>query len=180
MNNLHDVVMRRPHLKDVPELLPLEEGYSLKQLSSQDEESLASLLELAFEEAWDVQRVQAQLTQANDVKASYGIFYKNKLVATGSSQYLPERATKGGFLHWIATHPEHRRKGLAASLIKQLFEDFKERDYETAWLNTQTFRIAAIKAYLNLGFIPVYTKKNDELIWSTFFQNLDNPHSFKT
>lgn len=180
MDNLHDVVMQRPHLNDVPDLLSLEEGYSLRQLASQDEEGLASLLSLAFEEAWDVQRVQAQLTQANDVKASYGIFYHNELVATGSSQYLPERATKGGFLHWIATHPEHRRKGLAASLIKRLFEDFKERDYETAWLNTQTYRTAAIKAYLSLGFLPVYTHKEAQLIWSTFFQNLDKPHTFKS
>lgn len=180
MDNSHDVVMQRPHLNDVPDLLPLEEGYSLKQLSSQDEEALASLLSLAFEETWDAKRVQKQLTQANDVKASYGIFYNNELVATGSSQYLPERATKGGFLHWIATHPEHRRKGLAVSLIKWLFEDFKARDYETAWLNTQTYRTAAIKAYLNLGFLPVCSEKNEQLSWSKFFQNLDKPHTFKS
>jgi len=167
-----NIVMERPHLHGLPELQPLPTNYSLRRLDVPDEAPLAQLLSLVFEEVWDEKRVQNELTRAAGVRACYGAFWRGKLVATTSSQQRQGYPTDAGFLHWVATHPEHRRKGLGAALVKHVLEDFQERDYQTAWLVTQPTRTAAIRSYLKFGFTPHYKVegKDQRGYWTDIFQ----------
>ncbi len=169
-----DVLMHRPHLHDVPVASPLSAEFSLKRLGKSDDRALAELLELVYSrygEQWDEARVKRDLTQAEDVKAVYGLFWQETLVATTSSQYLPEYATTSGFVHWVATHPDFRGKGFASALLGRVLGDFKERGYESAWLITQPDRIPAIRTYLKFGFVPEYDvdSADHRPIWSAIF-----------
>lgn len=168
-----NISMLRPHLHDVPEPHPLQ-GCTLRPLKREDEPQLASLLSLVFEEAWDERRVASTLTRAADVRAVYGIVQHGELVATASSQVRPERDPAAGFIHWVATHPGHRSRGLAAALLVRLLEDFSARKYTCARLVTQPERIPAIKLYLSFGFIPRYEVggTDHQKIWSGIFQAL--------
>lgn len=172
-----NVFMHRPHLRNVPDVRPLPAEYTLRRLGTQDEPALARLLSLVFEEPWDERRVQTDLTRAEDVKACYGVFWQHgsgghSLVATASSQLRASHAAQAGFVHWVAAHPEHRRKGLAAALVKRVMRDFQERGYESAWLVTQPARTAAIRAYLQFGFTPVYEVEDADhrACWAHIFQ----------
>lgn len=166
--------MVRPHLRDLPEPPLLPEGYSLRLLGRGDEPQLARLLSAAFEEAWDARRVASTLTRAEDVRAVYGVFRDDELTATASSQVRPERDSASGFVHWVAAHPEHRSRGLAAALLGRLLEDFEARGYRRARLDTQPERIPAIRTYLKFSFVPEYGVDGLEHrdIWSGIFQTL--------
>lgn len=172
-----DVLMHRPHLRAVPTSAPLERGFSLRQLGTSDDRALAELLELVYAqygEKWDEARVRRELTQAEDVRAVYGIVWRETLVATTSSQYLPEYAKTSGFVHWVATHPDFRGKGFASALLGRVLADFKERGYESAWLITQPDRVPAIRTYLKYGFVPEYEADSADhrSVWSAIFPTL--------
>ena len=42
-------------------------------------------------------------------------------------------------------------------------------------LDTDDFRMAAIKTYLNLGFVPVYVEEGQPKRWSDIFEQLGIP-----
>lgn len=167
-----NIVMQRPHLSSLPILELLPSNYSLRPLDFLNEGALAQLLSLVFAEAWDEGRVQDELTRAKDVKACFGIFWRGDLVATASSQQRQGYPTDAGFVHWVATHPKHRRKGLGSALVDHVLRDFHKRDYKSAWLVTQPIRTAAIKSYLKFGFTPYYEVegKDQRAYWTDIFQ----------
>jgi ribosomal protein S18 acetylase RimI-like enzyme len=172
-----DISMYRPHLRDVPNARLLPDGCRLRQLGRDDEPQLAALLRSAFAEPWDGGRVASTLTRAQDVKAVYGVFCQNELVATASSQFLPGRDPHAGFVHWVATDPSQRGKGLAAVLLGRLLKDFEARGYRSARLFTQRERLPAIWTYLKFGFVPEYEVdgRDDRSIWSGIFQAVATP-----
>ena len=173
-----NISMVRPHLREVPRR-PLPEGYVLRTLGHDDELQLAELLSAAFEEAWDVVRVSAALTQAPEVKAVYGVFRRHQvqgqqLVGTASSQHLPGRDPEAGFVHWVATHPDYRAQGLAGVLLEHVLGDFNARGYSCARLDTQPERLPTIRAYLKFGFVPEYKGAGNKEVWSSVFSKLLN------
>ena len=169
-----NISLLRPHLRNVPPVGALEPLYTLRSLQHADEPGLARLLSLVFEETWDEGRVQTELTRAADVRAVYGVFNDAALVATASSQARPDRDPAAGFVHWVATHPEHRGRGLAAALLGWVLEDFCERGDRRARLETQPERLPAIRTYLRFGFIPGYEADGTDqrAVWSEIFQKL--------
>jgi hypothetical protein len=58
------LVMQRPHLRDVPAARPLPAGYTLRQAGAADESALAATLTAAFGESWTPERVRRELTGA--------------------------------------------------------------------------------------------------------------------
>jgi mycothiol synthase len=168
-----NIRMRRPALTDLPEVLTLPNGYELHLFSNQHE-SLAGALTRAFDEPWDVGRVKKDLTEAPDVHAVYIVTYQGEVVSTASSQLREKHTTTSGYVHWVGTVPEHRGKGLAYVLVAKVLQDFVERGYTGAYLETQPFRHAAIKTYLKLGFTPEYSvdEQDHQGIWSEIFQTM--------
>jgi mycothiol synthase len=168
-----NIRMRRPALTDLPEVPALPNGYELELFSNQHD-SLASALTRAFDELWDVARVKKDLTETPDVQAVYIVMYNNEVVSTASSQLRANHTTTSGYVHWVGTVPEHRGKGLAYVLVARVLQDFVERGYAGAYLETQPFRHAAIKTYLKLGFTPEYLREGEDqqAIWSKILQTM--------
>lgn len=165
--------MRRPHLRDVPQVPKLLSGYELREFGSGDDlRSLAATLSAAFEEEWTVQRVRDSLTDAADVEAVFAVFHGGKAVATASIRSLPERFPDSGYVHWVGTHPAHARRGLASVLLARLLGEFAERGCRDAVLETEDFRLAAIRTYLRFGFTPVYEVGDEDHRerWAAIFQ----------
>ena len=177
--NEGDVLMHRPHLRDLPAPVPLAAEFSLRRVEPEDERAPAVLLErvlLPYGERWDEERVRRVLTEASDVNAVYAVFWQGQPVATTSSQYLPEYADTAGFMHWVATHPDFRGKRLASALLARVLTDFSERGYDGAWLITQPDRIPAIRTYLKFGFVPEYEANGADhrARWSAIFPTVLN------
>lgn len=170
-----DLFMRRPHLRKIPAVAPLPPGYALRRaLSPQDDAGLAATLTAAFAQEWDVTRVRARLTEAPDVRAVYVIVRDGEIAATAAHRRLPERWPQAGYVHWVGTHPDHARKGLASALLAHLLRDFAACGYREAVLETQDSRLAALRAYLKFGFLPIYEPdaEGQQAIWSAIFQKI--------
>lgn len=167
--------MCRPHLVDLPTVHSLPDGYLLRLFRDDgDLAALAATLSAAFDDPWDIARVRSALTDAPDVKAIYVVAWQGLPIATASSRHVLDRFPESGYVHWVGTHPAHMRKGIATVLLGRLLQDFVGRGYRDAVLETDDFRIAAIKSYLKFGFIPVDDVMGEDhrRRWSFVFQTI--------
>lgn len=168
------LVMCRPHLRDIPEPPPLLTGYTLRPLHGGEEAPLAATLAAAFAECWDEARVRCELTAAPDVRAVYVVSWGDRPVATAASRAFPARFPGAGYVHWVGTDPAHRRRGLASALVACVLRDFMKRGEAAAVLETDDFRLPAIRTYLKFGFLPVYgvgDEAHDDR-WAAVFERL--------
>lgn len=167
------LLLRRPHLEDIPERA-LPAGYVLRLAEPADDEAIAETLRESFAEPWDVELVRTRLTRAEDVVAVYVVAYDGRVVATASSRWVPDTYPGAGYVHWVGTHPAHARKGLAAALLVELLNHFREVGRTDSVLQTDDHRHPAIRSYLRLGYTPVYEVDGEDhrQRWSAIFQAL--------
>lgn len=167
--------MHRTHLEDIPRTPTVPAGYVLRPMETTDDlTSLAETLSMAFGEVWGVDDVRSRLINAADVHAVYVITKEDRVVGTASSRRVPDYQPGTGYVHWVGTHPDHARKGLGATLIERVLQDLRGRGYTSAVLQTDDFRLPAIRAYLRFGFLPVYEVEGEDhrSRWSTLLQSL--------
>jgi mycothiol synthase len=172
---VNQLLMFRPNLENIPSARPIPEGYDVRRFGPDDDvESLGETLNLAFDREvdWSPEQVRERLTEAPDVRAVYAAFWRGKAVATTSSRYKPEKYPDTGIVHWVATHPDHLRKGLGTVLMERVLRDFAENGDREALLETDDQRLPAIKRYLAFGFLPRYENDGEDLRprWSAVFQ----------
>jgi mycothiol synthase len=158
--------MRRPQLDDLPALPALPEGLSLRTYVPDDKASLAALLTRAFNETWDLQRVGERLAEAPDVSAIYLIIAgTNELVATASAR-LMDLYPGSGYLHWVGVDPTRQGNGLGAYVSGCVLRYFKDLGLRDAVVETHDYRLAAVRTYLRLGFVPEPRDREEQQRWA--------------
>lgn len=86
-------------------------GLCLRAAGSRDAAALARLLTDAFDERWDVARVDRDLLTAPDVVRTWiveGNESGDRLHATASERLLPDEYPGAGYLHWVGTSHQAR------------------------------------------------------------------------
>jgi len=152
-----NLLMRRASLEDLPAMPAMPVGYSLHVCEEGEIDSLANLLRAAFEdENWNVEKAREALIDAEDVKTTHVITHNGQVIATASSRLLPNDYPGSGYLHWVASHPQYRGQRLGYIISLAVLHEFVELGCSDAVLETQDFRLPAIKTYLNLDFEPAY------------------------
>jgi mycothiol synthase len=92
----------------------------------------------------------------------------NKVVATAMATRNPmELHPFGGELGWVAGDPAHKGRGLGYAICAAVTKRFLDADYLDIYLRTDDFRLAAIKVYLNLGYVPFLFAPDMEGRWRT-------------
>jgi len=64
------------------------------------------------------------------------------------------RSRKVGSVETLAVDEDYRRRGIATSLLKALFEAFKEKEMDLVTLSVPAAEEAAMKLYGKMGFEP--------------------------
>jgi len=110
------------------------------QLSSANAQEMVALTILAFPGFFR--------SRTCEMGSYYGIRSDGELIAMSG-----ERLTLDGFpeISGVCTHPDHRGKGYAASLIWQVVRDHR-RDNVVSWLHVSAENHHAIELYLKMGF----------------------------
>lgn len=158
--------MRRPHLEDIPPIPNLSEGYGLRSYAEGDEKDLAQVLRDSFQDrAWTVDKVYSDLIIPKDVEEIYVATFKEIVVATASARFLPGIYPGSGYLHWVGVHPDHRGKGLGRLVTLAVMHHFKGANCRDTVLETDDFRIPAIKLYLSVGYQPEYRHPSHQERW---------------
>ena len=158
--------MRRPTLLDLPPLLPLPDGYSLRLMQELDLPAVADVLNRAFlDEGWNPSRVRTALWDEPSVSKTLLLNFGGQPVATASARLQPERFPGSGYLHWVAVDPAHTGHRFGKYISLAVLHEFTVLGCGDAVLETQDHRLPAIKTYLNLGFLPEYLDEAHSERW---------------
>jgi mycothiol synthase len=72
----------------------------------------------------------------------------------------------------VAEHTGHKL-GKWVSLAVLIY--FRDNGFKCSMLDTDDFRVPAVKTYLNLGFVPVYVEAGQPERWQKIFEKLGLP-----
>jgi ribosomal protein S18 acetylase RimI-like enzyme len=96
-----------------------------------------------------------------------------------------------GYVIFVGVIPSHRGHGLSKQMLFSILETMKNRGEKYALLDVASEALPAIKSYLNTGFLPRLTSREQIEIWNDIFIKLkvntpkyshdilvsmDNPH----
>jgi len=161
------LLMRRPDLRDLP---PVPAGVELA--TRDDTAELVRLLDASFTMNWTSDLVRRELLDNPTVQATYLVRRQQQVVATASARMLPERYPDAGLVHWVASDPRLRGRGLGLTVTLAVLHRFAAAGLRSAVLETDDERVPAISAYLRLGFIPEYPNRQHQLRWSKIFRRI--------
>lgn len=159
------VTMRWPTIHDVPEMPRLPAPLLIRRAQIGEAGPLAALLSRAFDaEHWDAAGTELELFCDETVKATLVVVAEERLVATVSLQ-VDTDVPKCGWVRWVATEKDWRRKGLARALVISALTVAAQVGCRETRLRTETDRLAAIAMYLQLGFEPLVHGDQEREVW---------------
>ncbi|MCK5850676.1 MAG: GNAT family N-acetyltransferase [Kiritimatiellae bacterium] len=160
----------------VPEQIA-PDGYEIRPMRKGDENGYVSLMHEAGFSNWNKKRLSEwQRTLA----LPDGIFvatYKEtgKIVATAMASHRPLKLhPAGGELGWVAASPDHTGKGLGKAMCVAALRCFMHAGYKCVYLLTDDHRMAAIKIYLQIGFLPFLCAPDMEPRWQMIYKQLQH------
>jgi len=168
--------MWRDNLENLPPVT-LPQGYSLRPYEPGLDRAWERIIGRAF--GWETNEGKFRAIMRYDYafrpQRVLFVFCSSEAVATASAWYRPQFGRDVGYLHMVGVLPEHasRRLGLQVSLAC-LHRMAAERR-RAAVLETDDFRIPAIKTYLKLGFVPRLVHENQRQRWREVFMQMHRP-----
>lgn len=164
--------MRLPELSDLPPAPPHEPRYSLRTAAPGDYGQLAGLLSEAFGDPWDTQRVAAEFSPGNGVEAIYVAVSPAGVAATAAARCLPDRYPEAGYVHYVGARVSDRGRRLGEVVTRRVLVHFAAAGLNQAVLETDDFRLPAVRTYLRLGFVPEPRTPGEARRWSKVLRNL--------
>lgn len=126
----------------------------IEQMNKSHVLQIAQLESMCFNDPWSVNSIASELGNKLSVWL-VAIENDNVVGYVGSQTVLGETDMMN-----IATHPDHRGKGIATSLIKELITELTLRKSRSLMLEVRVSNDTAIRLYRNLGFAEVGCRKN--------------------
>jgi ribosomal protein S18 acetylase RimI-like enzyme len=123
------------------EITPPVRTLEIVPLSKEDAPEMVALTDLAFPGFFR--------SRTCEMGSYFGVRSEGQLIAMGG-----ERLTLDGYpeISGICTHPDHRGKGYAETLIRHLAGDHR-RNGLVSWLHVSATNDRAIQLYLRMGFV---------------------------
>ena len=116
--------------------------------------AIAELEKLCFSDPWSENSIATELTS----RLSYWLVAVENGEVVG---YIGSQSVLGeSDMMNVAVHPDHRRKGIAESLVNSLSFDLKDRGNVCLTLEVRASNAPAISLYEKLGFTQVGLRKN--------------------
>ena len=165
--------MLRPNLVGLREVI-LPHGYQIRTYRPGDEEAWAEIVKASLGSGWDAERCRRELTERPQFRPD-GLFFaicKGKPIGTTCAWTQSPDETQVGYVHMVGVVPEHQGKRLGYALCLSVLRFFKDKGFQRVILNTDDFRLPAIKTYLNLGFEPEHTDNDHKARWDAVFAKL--------
>jgi len=169
--------MKRDDLAGLPPVV-LPEGYTLRSSIDSDGVYWALILNETFggdrtEESFVKEMVEHPAYRAER------IFFvcdpEGIPCATASAYRQEEWGAETGYVHYVATRPAHAGKKLGYLVSLAVLHKFQEEGCPYVVLQTDDFRLPAIKTYLRLGFHPLLVHENQPERWRAILCALGIP-----
>ena len=169
--------MVRPNLENLPKL-KLPTGYDMRTYLEGDEEHWARIINDSFGGGErTAQDTRDQIT-GRDVFLPDGFYlatHGDTPVGTACAWRQSVDEKEVGYVHMVGVVAEHTGHKLGKWVSLAVLYYFRDNGFKCAMLDTDDFRIPAVKTYLNLGFIPVYVEEGQPERWRAIFEKLKLP-----
>jgi len=162
-----------------PPIWIVPEGYALRTYRPGDEAGFFQLMDRAGFKGWDMEPFQPWLQKI----LPDGLFLvvhreSGDLVVTAMATHSPSPLHPfGGALGWVAGDPAHRGKGLGYVVCAAVTRRFLEAGYRRIYLQTDDWRLPALKTYLKLGWVPFLFQADMPGRWRTVCETLGWPYT---
>ena len=164
------VSMHRPHLKDIPQY-DLPAGYSFRPYAVGDAGLWVDVQAAANADTLRVTRDTFQNDFGKDEellpdRSWFVVDPSGKDVASITAWWrrLPD-GREQGLIHWVAVLPQCQGKGIGKAMMTRAMGRLAHA-YDDVYLNTSSRRAAAIKVYLDFGFLPDMAKDRAAEGWA--------------
>lgn len=148
--------MFRSNLEGLPELA-LPEGYRLRTYQPGDEDAWARIMNQGIGTDWTAERCRQELIDRPQFTPDrlFFVVAKGEPVGSACAWVWDPSERETGYVHMVCVVPEHRGRRLGYLLTLATLHWFRDHGFRHAILDTDDFRLPAIKEYLNLGFVPL-------------------------
>ncbi|BBI33504.1 GNAT family N-acetyltransferase [Cohnella abietis] len=169
---LPQLIMRRT-LENLPEV-QLPEGYVLRSFQPGDEKHWERIVEKAFRR---IRSFQEEIRSHFYFQPDRVLFVcAGELpVATACAWQEPAWEDDSGYLHMVGVDPEHSGRGLGYQIslaaLRQMIVDGRFH----ALLETDDFRLPAVRTYVKLGFTPDAPTESLRSRWGIVYRKLNLP-----
>ncbi len=160
----------------------LPDGYAMRAYRHGDAAGWAGALRESGFEEWDEEQVLKFLKVAERREGSRLIEYDGQIVAATFASRISYRPpmnpvgdcgpSEEGVLDYVATHPDHRGKGLGRAACTEVARFLVGRGCKVVSLGTDDWRLPAIHIYLSLGFKPVMHRSDMPARWAAVYEKL--------
>ena len=166
--------MIRENSDDLPSL-NLPDGYSERCYQEGDAAAWCDIIAQSFENQRTLESFQKDMLDHPAFKNERIRFVcdpDEKPCATASAYRMEEHGLENGYVHMVGILPSQAGKklGFAASLA--VLQQFAREGCEKIILNTDDFRLAAVKTYLRLGFLPKIVDDNQYQRWLGIYKKI--------
>jgi mycothiol synthase len=170
--------MKRHTLDDLPEI-ELPPGYTIRTSQDGDGPHWGRIIRESFGmETIDDSHFERHMKSHPSFRPDRVFFIcgpDGVPCGTASAFQFERFGPSTGYLHFVGVCPAHagKRLGFAASLAA--LHRFRSDGFASAALQTDDFRLSAIKTYLRLGFVPVIVNENQTKRWDVVLGALELP-----
>ena len=169
--------MVRPNLEDLPKL-ELPTSYGMRTYLEGDEVHWARIISDSFGgRERTAQDTENEIT-SRDIFLPDGFYFATHdgtPVGTACAWRQSVDEKDVGYVHMVGVIAAHTGHKLGKWVSLAVLYYFRDNGFKCAMLDTDDFRIPAVKTYLNLGFIPVYVEEGQPERWRDIFEKLKLP-----
>ena len=169
--------MVRPNLENLPKL-ELPSDYGIRTYRKGDEVHWARIISDSFGGRQRTAQDTRNEITSRDVFVPDGLYFATHCgmpVGTACAWRQSIDETDVGYVHMVGVVAEHTGHKLGKWVSLAVLSYFRDNGFISAMLDTDDFRMPAIKTYLNLGFVPVYVEEGQPERWSDIFEKLGLP-----
>jgi mycothiol synthase len=169
---LPQLVMKRPHLRNLPKI-ELPTKYAIRSFKEGDENSWNRIIRASFDNLTYDFNQEMKGDESFRPERVLFVTYYGEPVATASAWYRKQYGLNTGYLHMVGVSHEHQGKHLGYWVSVAVLHQLVIENRDSAVLQTDDFRLPAIRTYLQMEFEPVIFHENLCERWWNIFKAID-------
>ncbi len=165
--------MLRPNLENLP-TIEIPNDYKLRTYQEGDDAHWAKIINASFGSNRTAKDTHNEIIDCPQFSPD-GLFFitqDNQPIGTACAWKKDANETEIGYLHMVGVKPNHSGHRLGKWVSLAVIHYFCDRSFKCVILETDDFRLPAVKTYLNLDFVPVFVDTDHPERWKNLFQKL--------